>query len=40
MIARPTYIETDVSAIADNIRLLKARLAPGARFMAVVKADA
>lgn len=40
MIARPTYIETDMSAIADNIRMLRARLAPGARFMAVVKADA
>lgn len=40
MIARPTVIETDISTIADNIRKLRALLAPGARYLAVVKADA
>lgn len=40
MTARPTWLEIDVGAIADNIQLLRARLAPGARFLAVVKADA
>lgn len=40
MTARPTRLEIDLGAIADNIRLLRARLAPGARYLAVVKADA
>lgn len=37
---RPTFIETDMSAIADNLRLLRARLMPDVRFLAVVKANA
>ncbi len=35
---RPTWAEIDLDAIAHNVRELS-RLAPGARFMAVVKAD-
>lgn len=36
---RPTWAEIDLSAVAANTRALCARLAPGARLMAVVKAD-
>ena len=40
MTARPTWIETDTSAIADNMRILRAYLRPDVRWLAVVKADA
>ena len=36
---RGAWIEVDVSAIADNVRALKAMIAPRTLFMAVVKAD-
>jgi alanine racemase len=36
---RPTVLEIDLTAIADNVRLIRSRLAPRTRFMAVVKAD-
>ncbi|MEO8084440.1 MAG: alanine racemase, partial [Ardenticatenales bacterium] len=36
---RPTWLEIDLGAIADNTRLLKAR-SGGAQLMAVIKADA
>ncbi len=36
---RGAWIEVDVSAIADNVRALKAMIAPKTLFMAVVKAD-
>lgn len=39
MTARPTWIETDISAIADNMRLLRTYLKPDTRWLAVVKAD-
>ena len=38
--ARPAWAEIDLDAIRANIRALMAILSPGARFMAVVKADA
>ncbi|MFH1726362.1 MAG: alanine racemase [Elusimicrobiota bacterium] len=34
------WIEIDLGAIAANLRWIRKRLAPGVRFMAVVKADA
>lgn len=37
---RPTWLEIDLSAVAHNARLLRARAQQGARVMAVVKADA
>lgn len=37
---RPTWIEVDHSAIANNVRKLKRRLAPFTRLMGVVKANA
>lgn len=37
---RDAWVEVDLSAISRNIRALKALLAPGVGFMAVVKADA
>lgn len=37
--ARYAHIEVDLGAIAHNVRVLKARTAPGTIFMAVVKAD-
>lgn len=40
MNARPTFIETDMGAIARNIEKLRGYLRPDTRFMAVVKADA
>lgn len=36
---RWAWIEVDLSAIAHNVRTLKARTAQGTKFMAVVKAD-
>lgn len=36
---RPTWAEVNLDNIAYNVRLLRGRTAPGARFMAVVKAD-
>jgi alanine racemase len=37
---RPAWVEVDLAAIASNIAALRARLAGGVGFMAVVKADA
>ncbi len=37
---RPTWIEVDRDALANNVRKLRRRLAPGTRLMAVVKANA
>jgi len=37
---RPTWIEIDHSAIANNVRKLKRRLSPATRLMGVVKANA
>jgi len=37
---RPAWAEIDLNAIYDNTRALLGLLAPGTRFMAVVKADA
>lgn len=37
---RPTWVQIDLGAVADNIRFLRANLTGGARLMAVVKADA
>ena len=37
---RPTWAEIDLDRIRDNVEILRARLHPGARLMAVVKADA
>ncbi|HET6497968.1 MAG TPA: alanine racemase [Coriobacteriia bacterium] len=36
---RWAWIDVDLEAVAHNVRVLKARTAPGTRFMAVVKAD-
>ena len=36
---RPNWAEINLDHIAHNVRLLRGRTAPGARFMAVVKAD-
>lgn len=37
---RPTWVEVDLGAIGQNVRALGGHLSPGARLMAVVKADA
>jgi alanine racemase len=37
---RPSHVVVDLRAIASNVRAVRAALAPGVRFMAVVKADA
>lgn len=37
--ARGTWAEVDLGAVAQNVALLCSRLAPGAKLMAVVKAD-
>lgn len=37
---RPTWIELDLGAVGGNVRLLRERLTPGTRLMAVLKADA
>jgi len=37
---RPTWIEVDLDTIARNLALLRRRLGPGCRILAVVKADA
>jgi len=37
---RPTWVEVDLDAIANNTRLTLNRLAPGVELMAVLKADA
>ncbi len=39
MIERPTWAEIDTAAIRGNIRRIAARLSPGVRICAVVKAD-
>lgn len=36
---RPAWVEVDASAIAHNVRALKALMSPATRFLAVVKAD-
>lgn len=36
---RATWAEVDLGRLAHNVRLLRARLQPGAKLMAVVKAD-
>lgn len=36
---RPAWVEVDASAIAHNVRVLKALTPPSTRFLAVVKAD-
>lgn len=36
---RDAWVEIDLAAVAANVRVLKARTAPGTLFMAVVKAD-
>jgi alanine racemase len=38
-VGRPTVIEVDLRAIARNVAVVKSRLGPGTRLMAVVKAD-
>lgn len=38
--SRPTWIEVDRDALANNVRKLRRRLASGTRLMAVVKGDA
>ena len=38
--ARPTWLEIDVDAIAQNVRTIKAMIGPDVRIMAVLKADA
>ncbi|MGL4650053.1 MAG: alanine racemase, partial [Caldilineaceae bacterium] len=38
--ARPPWGEVDQTALTNNVRQLRRRLAPGARLMAVVKANA
>ena len=38
--SRPTWIEVDRDALANNVRKLRRRLASGTRLMAVVKANA
>ncbi len=37
---RPTWIEVDLAAVANNVRQLRRRLTAGSRLMAVVKANA
>src|SRR5512133_4143460 len=37
--SRWAWVEVDLSAIAENVRALKALTKPGTLFMAVVKAD-
>ncbi|RIK54798.1 MAG: alanine racemase, partial [Chloroflexi bacterium] len=37
---RPTWIEVDRSALVNNVRAIRRRLAPGCQLMAVVKANA
>ena len=37
---RHAWVEIDLSAIAHNVRTIRASLSAGTRFMAVVKADA
>ena len=37
---RPTWVEIDTLALADNIRAVRARLHPGVKLIAVLKADA
>ncbi len=37
---RPTVIEVELAALAHNVALLRSRLAPGVKLLAVVKADA
>ncbi len=36
---RPTYAEVDLTAIRDNLRTLRERVAPGVKVLGVVKAD-
>ena len=36
---RPTWVEVDTDAIADNLRVVRNALPQGAKVMAVVKAD-
>jgi alanine racemase len=38
--ARPTWLEIDVDAIAQNVRVIKDTIGPDVRLMAVLKADA
>lgn len=38
--ARPTWIETDISAIANNMRILRDHIGADTRYLTVVKADA
>jgi alanine racemase len=38
--ARPTWLEIDVDAIAQNVRIFKEIIGPDVRLMAVLKADA
>lgn len=38
--ARPTWAEIDLNALAHNFQLVKSRVGPGVRVMAVVKANA
>ncbi len=38
--ARPTWLEIDVDAIAQNVRTIKALIGPQVRLLAVLKADA
>jgi alanine racemase len=38
--ARPTWLEIDVDAIAQNVRTIKALIGPDVRLLAVLKADA
>ncbi len=38
--ARPTWLEIDVDAIAQNVRCIKALIGPSVRLLAVLKADA
>ncbi len=37
---RPTWLEIDTLAVADNVRATRRRLQPGVRLIAVLKADA
>ena len=37
--SRPTWVEIDLEAIANNVRLIRERLAPGVALMAILKAD-
>jgi alanine racemase len=38
--SRPTWLEIDVDAIAQNVRIIKERVGPDVRVLAVLKADA